>query len=237
MALRLPRKISATALIHTLWMPIWWRVKSHAGNAEICWLVYKSAGATVGRGCGVCAAVWSIPNHQDNNDEYNQTLYLSVISRLCYCAVVGVVDGGCAGCLYYHAEFSGNAVLNPLMIRRISLLQLQLWLSAEYALFFCVMCCVGWQFTRRTQSELKSRLHCWLVFAPVYLWLILWNIIFTSRQRKLRCWKVSAISFCLLSGYPEFFAILASAVDGFYRSNKRTAWFCVGILLPVAQQK
>lgn len=31
------------------------------------------------------------PNHQDNNDEYNQTLYLSVISRLCYCAVVGVL--------------------------------------------------------------------------------------------------------------------------------------------------
>lgn len=143
------------------------------------------------------------PNHQDNNDEYNQTLYLSVISRLCYCAVVGVADGGCAGCLYYHAEFSGEMLFSiPLMIRRISLLQLQLWLSAEYALFFCVMCCVGWQFTRRTQSELKSRLHCWLVFAPVYLWLILWNIIFTSRQRKLRCWKVSAISFCLLSGYP-----------------------------------
>ena len=41
------------------------------------------------------------------------------------------------------------------------------------------------------------------------------------------------LSACCLAT-PEFFAILASAVDGFYRSNKRTAWFCVGILLPVA---
>ncbi|HEI2507536.1 TPA: hypothetical protein SI532_004347, partial [Escherichia coli] len=74
---------------------------------------------------------------------------------------------------------------NSFMHRRISLLELQLWLSAEYALFFCVMCCVGWQFTRRTQSELKSRLHCWLVFAPVYLWLILWNIIFYIAPAKI----------------------------------------------------
>ena len=44
------------------------------------------------------------------------------------------------------------------------------------------------------------------------------------------------LSACCLAT-PEFFAILASAVDGFYRSNKRTAWFCVGILLPVVQQK
>ncbi len=63
---------------------------------------------------GMCRCMKHPPNHQDNNDEYNQTLYLSVISRLCYCAVVGVADGGCAGCLYYHAELSGgNAVLNP----------------------------------------------------------------------------------------------------------------------------
>ena len=97
-----------------------------------------------------------------------------------------MADGGCAGCLYYYAEFSGEILFSiPLMIRRISLLQLQLWLSAEYALFFCVMCCVGWQFTRRTQSELKSRLHCWLVFAPVYLWLILWNIIFYIAPAKI----------------------------------------------------
>ena len=53
-------------------------------------------------------------------------------------------------------SFLGEMLFSiPLMIRRISLLQLQLWLSAEYALFFCVICCVGWQFTRRTQSELK----------------------------------------------------------------------------------
>lgn len=32
----------------------------------------------------------------------------------CYCTVVGVADGGCAGCLCNHAEFSGrNTVLNP----------------------------------------------------------------------------------------------------------------------------
>lgn len=76
-------------------------------------------------------------------------------------------------------SFLGEILFSiPLMIRRISLLQLQLWLSAEYALFCCAMVGVGWQFARITQSELKSRLHCWLVFAPVYFWLLLWNIIF-----------------------------------------------------------
>lgn len=51
-------------------------------------------------------------NNQDNKDEENQTLYLSAISRLCYCAVVGMADGGCAGCCWYHTEFSdGDAVL------------------------------------------------------------------------------------------------------------------------------
>lgn len=76
-------------------------------------------------------------------------------------------------------SFLGEILFSiPLIVGRISLLELQLWLSAEYALFFCVICCVGWQFARITQSELKSRLHCWLVFAPVYFWLLLWNIIF-----------------------------------------------------------
>ncbi|HAH2965197.1 TPA: hypothetical protein GF626_14970 [Escherichia coli] len=76
-------------------------------------------------------------------------------------------------------SFMGEILFSiPLMFRRISLLEFQLGLLAEYALFFCAMCCVGWQFSCRTQSELKSRLHCWLVFAPVYFWLLLWNIIF-----------------------------------------------------------
>lgn len=72
----------------------------------------------------------------------------------------------------------------PLMIRRISLLELQLWLLAEYTLAFCAMCYVGWQFARRTPSELKNRPHCWLVFTPVYFWLILWNIIFYIAPEK-----------------------------------------------------
>ncbi len=77
-------------------------------------------------------------------------------------------------------SFMGEILFSiPLMFRRISLLEFQLGLLAEYALFFfCAMCCVGWQFSCRAQSELKSRLHCWLVFAPVYFWLLLWNIIF-----------------------------------------------------------
>ncbi len=71
-------------------------------------------------------------------------------------------------------SFMGEILFSiPLMFRRISLLEFQLGLLAEYALFFCAMCCVGWQFSCRTQSELKSRLHCWLVFAPVYFWLLL----------------------------------------------------------------
>ncbi|MBY7220581.1 hypothetical protein K6716_18965 [Escherichia marmotae] len=82
-------------------------------------------------------------------------------------------------------SFLGEILFSiPLMIRRISLLELQLWLSAEYALFFCVMCCVGWQFACRTPSELKNRPHCWLVFTPVYFWLILCNIIFYIAPEK-----------------------------------------------------
>lgn len=55
-----------------------------------------------------------------------------------------------------------------------------------------------------------------------------------SRQRKLLCWKICAISFWPLSGYPWIFSIWVSAVDWLYRSDKRPAWFCIGILLPVA---
>ncbi len=133
-------------------------------------------------------------------------------------------------------SFLGEILFSiPLMIRRISFLELQLWLSVEYALFFCVMCCVGWQFARRTQSELKSRLHCWLVFAPVYFWLLLWNIIFLCRA-SANCVAGKYAQFlsdsCLAP--TEFFAILAPTVDWLYRSDKRPAWFCVGILLPVA---
>lgn len=83
-------------------------------------------------------------------------------------------------------SFLGEILFSiPLMIRRISFLELQLWLSVEYALFFCVMCCVGWQFARRTPPKLKRKLHCWLVFAPVYFWLLLWNIIFYVAPAKI----------------------------------------------------
>ena len=52
-----------------------------------------------------------------------------------------MADGGCAGCLYYYAEFSGEILFSiPLMFRRISLLEFQLGLLAEYALFFSVPC-------------------------------------------------------------------------------------------------
>ena len=56
----------------------------------------------------------------------------------------------------------------PLLVVRISLQELQLELMVEYALFFSVMAGIGWQFSRRTPPELKNRLHCWLVFSPVY---------------------------------------------------------------------
>ncbi|HAM7285739.1 TPA: hypothetical protein ICA06_004915, partial [Escherichia coli] len=65
----------------------------------------------------------------------------------------------------------------PLLVVRISLQELQLELLVEYALFFSVMGGIGWQFSRRTPPELKNRLHCWLVFSPVYFWLILSNFI------------------------------------------------------------
>ncbi len=74
---------------------------------------------------------------------------------------------------------------NSFMHRRISLLELQLGLLAEYTLLFCAICCVGWQFARITQSELKSKLHYWLVFVPVYFWLLLWNIIFYVAPAKI----------------------------------------------------
>lgn len=43
---------------------------------------------------------------------------------------------------------------------------------------------IGWQFSRRTPPELKNRLHCWLVFSPVYFWLILSNFILYISPEK-----------------------------------------------------
>lgn len=61
----------------------------------------------------MCCCMKYFLNYQDNNDEYNQILYLFVIFWFCYCVVVGVVDGGCVGCLYYYVEFfGGNVVFN-----------------------------------------------------------------------------------------------------------------------------
>lgn len=101
----------------------------------------------------------------------------------------------------------------PLLVVRISLQELQLELLVEYALFFSVMCGIGWQFSRRTPPELKNRLHCWLVFSPVYFWLILSNFILYISQRNQRCWKISEISFDVCLASPEFFPFLAAAVD------------------------
>ena len=72
----------------------------------------------------------------------------------------------------------------PLLVVRISLQELQLELLVEYALFFSVMGGIGWQFSRRTPPELKNRLHCWLVFSPVYFWLILSNFILYISPEK-----------------------------------------------------
>ncbi len=44
-------------------------------------------------------------------------------------------------------SFLGEILFSiPLIVGRISLLELQLGLLAEYTLLFCVICCVGWQF-------------------------------------------------------------------------------------------
>lgn len=100
----------------------------------------------------------------------------------------------------------------PLLVVRISLQELQLELMVEYALFFSVMAGIGWQFSRRTPPELKNRLHCWLVFSPVYFWLILSNFILYILQRNQRCWKYPKFlsDVCLAS--PEF-SLLAAALD------------------------
>ncbi len=118
-------------------------------------------------------------------------------------------------------SFLGEILFSiPLMHRRISLLQLQLWLSAEYALFFCAMVGVGWQFARRTPPELKSRLHCWLVFAPVYFWLLLWNIIFYVAPAQIALLENMRSFFLTVVWLPlEFFAILVSTVDRLCRSE------------------
>ncbi len=80
-----------------------------------------------------------------------------------------MADGYCLSRTYIHVNFSGgNNILLSAPVVRISLQELQLELLVEYALFFSVMCGIGWQFSRRTPPELKNRLHCWLVFSPVY---------------------------------------------------------------------
>lgn len=106
----------------------------------------------------------------------------------------------------------------PLLVVRISLQELQLELMVEYALFFSVMAGIGWQFSRRTPPELKNRLHCWLVFSPVYFWLILSNFIlyispeYFSREISVAGKYPKFLSdVCLAS--PEFFPFLAAALD------------------------
>ena len=98
----------------------------------------------------------------------------------------------------------------PLLVVRISLQELQLELLVEYALFFSVMGGIGWQFSRRTPPELKNRLHCWLVFSPVYFWLI--HSLYFSREIGVAGKYPKFLSdVCLAS--PEFFPFLAAAVD------------------------
>ncbi len=112
---------------------------------------------------------------------YIYPLYLGfvIVPLLVWPTVVALVVVGITLSFLMEMLFS-----NSFMHRRISLLELQLGLLAEYTLLFCAICYVGWQFASRTQSELKSRLHCWLVFAPVYFWLFLWDIIFYVAPAK-----------------------------------------------------
>lgn len=94
-------------------------------------------------------------------------------------------DGYYLSRTYIYVNFSGgNNILLSALVVRISLQELQLELLVEYALFFSVMGGIGWQFSRRTPSELKNRLHCWLVFSPVYFWLILSNFILYISSEK-----------------------------------------------------
>lgn len=97
-----------------------------------------------------------------------------------------MADGYCLSRTYIHVNFSGrnNILLSAPPVVRISLQELQLELMVEYALFFSVMAGIGWQFSRRTPPELKNRLHCWLVFSPVYFWLILSNFILYISPEK-----------------------------------------------------
>ncbi|EFD0974856.1 hypothetical protein [Escherichia coli] len=113
---------------------------------------------------------------------YIYPLYLGfvIVPLLVWPTVVALVVVGITLSFLMEMLFS-----NSFMHRRISLLELQLGLLAEYTLLFCAICYVGWQFASRTQSELKSRLHCWLVFAPVYFWLFLWDIIFYVAPAKI----------------------------------------------------
>ena len=121
-------------------------------------------------------------------------------------------------------SFMGEILFSiPLMFRRISLLEFQLGLLAEYALFFCAMCCVGWQFSCRTQSELKSRLHCWLVFAPVYFLLLLWNIIF----------YVAPAQIALLENMRNFFLTIVWLPLNFFQFGSQPWTYFIG---PISAQ-
>ncbi len=98
----------------------------------------------------------------------------------------------------------------PLLVVRISLQELQLELMVEYALFFSVMAGIGWQFSRRTPPELKNRLHCWLVFSPVYFWLILSNFILYISPEKSALLENIRNFFLTFVWLPLNFSLLAA---------------------------
>lgn len=102
----------------------------------------------------------------------------------------------------------------PLLVVRISLQELQLELLVEYALFFSVMCGIGWQFSRRTPPELKKQVT---LLAGLFSGLFLVNSLelhslYFSREISVAGKYPKFLSdVCLAS--PEFFPFLAAAVD------------------------
>ena len=105
--------------------------------------------------------------------------------------------------------------ISPLLVVRISLQELQLELMVEYALFFSVMGGIGWQFCpQNCHPELKSRLHCWLVFVSGLFLVnsLEFHSLYYSREISVAGKYPKLLSdVCLAS--PEFFPFLAAAVD------------------------
>ena len=140
-----------------------------------------------------------------------------------------MADGGCAGCFCYHAEFSGrDTVLYPAHDQAYFTSAITTLVIGWICAFLLCNGCVGWQFARITQSELKKQTALLVGICTSLFRLSCGISFFMSRQRKLRCWRICAVFSDSCLATPEFFAILVSTGIDFVGPISAQLGFALG---------